>query len=85
MKERAKRLGRLAEEMRDDFTRKMIGSVQDVIVEQEKDGYFVGHSGNFIKCYIQSKTKLEPHDVVKVEIKEIYKDGAKAEPWTPLK
>ncbi|MBQ9790908.1 MAG: tRNA (N(6)-L-threonylcarbamoyladenosine(37)-C(2))-methylthiotransferase MtaB [Clostridia bacterium] len=85
VRERAKRLGCLAEEMRDDFTRKMIGSVQDVIVEQEKDGFFVGHSGNFVKCYIKSKTKLEPNEVVKVEIKDVHKDGAIAVLWTPPK
>ncbi len=84
-KERAKRLGVLACMMRDSFTKRMIGSVQDVIVEQEKDGFFVGHSGNFVKCYIQTQEKLKANDLVKVEIKEVFKDGAKATLWTPVK
>jgi len=85
VKLRAKRLGELAETMRDEFSKKMLGTIHDVIVEQQKDGYFVGHTPNFVKCYIASERHLEPNEVVKVELKEIFKDGTKAALCAPIK
>ena len=77
-KERQKLLTSLAMVMRDEFTKKHIGKEYDVIIEQEIDGYYTGHTPNFIKCYVSSSSKLNSNDVVRVKINEVYKDGALA-------
>ena len=78
-KERVSKLTILAKLMRDEFTMKNIGKVYDVIIEQKNDGYYVGHTPNFIKCYVESANKLNANDVVRVEIKSVYGDGALAQ------
>ena len=78
-KDRVQKLTTLAKEMRDEFTRKNINEVYDVIVEQKYENYFVGHTPNFIKCYIESNNELLSNQIVKVKIKKPQFDGAIAE------
>ena len=78
-KERSFILTNLAKEMRDNFTNQNIGIDYDVIIEQKYEDYFVGHTPNFIKCYIKSTNDLKPNDIVKVKIDKVYKDGAIAQ------
>jgi hypothetical protein len=50
---------------------------EEVLVEEKVDGLYVGHSKNYIKCYIESEKDIAG-EVVKVEIVEPFEDGAKA-------
>ena len=76
---RVNKLTDLANKMRDDFVTRRIGREYLVIIEQEKDGLFVGHTPNFIKCYVKSCKVLNSNDEVLVKITDVYKDGAIAE------
>lgn len=78
-KERVKKLTMLAKHMRDEFTKKNINQIYDVIIEQKHDNYYIGHTPNFIKCYIKDEKQLQPNDVISVQIKYAYNDGAIAE------
>ena len=78
-KTRVRKLTELAKLMRDEFTSKNIGKTYDLIIEQEHNGYFVGHTPNFIKCYVKSEKMLASNDVVKVKIQSVFNDGAIAE------
>jgi len=78
-KERVSKITQLAKVMRDEFTVKNIGNAYDVIIEQEHEGYYIGHTPNFIKCYIKSNKKLIANEVVKVKIQKEFHDGAIAE------
>jgi len=83
VKQRSKKLTDLAIVSRENFAKKMKGTVQDLIIEQEKDGFFTGHSGNFIKCYLKSNKNIKLNQMVKVEIGQNYLDGALCEIWVP--
>ena len=65
----------VAEKMNRSYRESLIGSAQDVLLE-EKDGvYFVGHAMNYTKVYVQGENL---HNTVKrVIITEVYKDGVK--------
>lgn len=78
-KQRVLTLTNLAKRCRDEFTIKNVSKVYDVIIEQKHDEYFVGHTPNFIKCYIKADKDLLPNDIVKVKIISPYNDGCKAE------
>lgn len=74
---RVKEMTSLALQMKSEFISNNIGKVHEVLIEEKVDGYFVGHTKNYIKCYIL-EDKLNPNDIVKVKIEKEYNDGAKA-------
>ena len=49
-----------------------------VIIEREVDGYYEGHTENYIKCYIPNNINLCQNDTVVVQIEKIFNDGAVA-------
>ena len=79
VQERVKKMTSQAAEMKKDFIKKNMGRVFDVIIENQKDGYYLAHTKNFILCYIKSNQVLESNKLVKVKICDFYKDDAKAE------
>lgn len=70
------------EESAQVFIQGMIGKEERVLVEEMVDGYLVGHTGNFIKTYIDLGTGKNPDACINtflaVNIKEAYDDGVKA-------
>ncbi len=52
---------------------KRIGSEVEVLLEEQHGEYFVGHSREFIKCYVKGGNE---NTIVKAVIKEEYQDGA---------
>lgn len=77
--ERVQMLTNLACSMRDKFIIDRINKEYDMIVEQSKDGYIIGHTTNFIKCYAKSNIEIEPNKIIKVKIKKVQNDGALCE------
>lgn len=55
---RVKKLTALAREMQVRFLEKNIGLVHEVIIENQKDGYYLAHTKNYILCYIKSEVPL---------------------------
>ena len=47
-----------------------------VLVEEYEDGYSIGHTENYIKCYIPQK--LEESTFCDIKIEKPFKDGALA-------
>ena len=45
-----------------------------VIIEEKVDGYFVGHTENYIKCYIPEECEL--NEFINIRIIKPYLDGA---------
>ena len=71
--ERSRRAIAVAQKMSQDYRSAQIGSVQQVLFEEPQDGYFVGHTPNYIKVYIKGE---DLHNQIKaVEITELYADG----------
>ena len=77
--ERVQKMTAQAKEMQLEFINKNCGLTHEVIIENQKNGYYLAHTKNFILCYIESKDTLEPNTCVKVVLKEAFEDGAKAE------
>ena len=63
----------VAEEMKNAYLRSQLATDQNVLFEEECDGYWVGHTPNYMKVYARGD---DLHNRVrKVTITEIYKDG----------
>lgn len=60
-------------EISENYRRAMIGSIQEVLFEQDEEGLSCGHAGNSVLCYLP---EAGLHNVVrKVRVKELYGVG----------
>lgn len=77
--ERVKKITTQASQMKQEFINKNLGLIHEVIIENNKNGYYMAHTKNYILCYINSDKKLEHNQKVFVKLSSIFEDGAKAE------
>ena len=71
--ERSRAATAVAEGMRLDYCRGLIGSVQEVLFEQPEDGYFTGHAPNYLKVYVRGENL---HNQIRpVVLIQIFRDG----------
>ena len=70
--ERMARMLELKKTLRDKFIESNIGKTEFVVLEEEENGYAVGYTGNYIRCYIKGEFKREK---IKVKILSPYGDG----------
>lgn len=68
-KERARRLIQVSEELEKDYMSQFIGRRVSVLVEEYKDGYSYGHTGNFL--YVKILGEYPHNEFVDVEIKKV--------------
>ena len=73
--ERSEILEKLNNKLKKTFIRK--NKYGKVLVEEKIDGYYVGYTENYIRCFLKSNLDLAGQ-VVQVKIKKPYKDGAVA-------
>jgi len=71
--ERSKKAIAVAEEMSKAYRRSMVGSVQEVLFEEESGGYYTGHTPNYVKVY--AKGENLHNQIRSVEITGLYQDG----------
>jgi threonylcarbamoyladenosine tRNA methylthiotransferase MtaB len=63
----------VAESMNRAYREQLIGSVQEVLFEEETDGLFAGHAPNYVKIYAPGE---DLHNEIRnVRITQLYKDG----------
>ena len=62
-----------------EFNSKFINSIQDVLLEDVEDEYFVGFTNNYIKVYIKNYGQLGSGEFVKVKLLSLYKEGCLGE------
>lgn len=74
VKERVRKITQLRNKMKTEFLKREQGMIYEVLTEQEKDGYVVGHARNFTKVYIP-KEQIEANTLAMVRIGEVYQDG----------
>lgn len=68
-KERVHILMDISKELELDYMNKFIGCEVEFIPEVSKDGYIIGHTGNYLQ--IKSKIKTNGHETIKTTIKSI--------------
>lgn len=69
IKERARELIKVSEELEIDYMNKFVGREVEVLVEECHDGYSYGHTGNFLYCKISKE--LPHNEFCMVKVKEI--------------
>lgn len=74
-KERLHALLALAEELRVRYEARFAGRALELVPEEQKDGYTVGYSENYIRLYLAGKTDGK----TRVRAKELFRDGLRAE------
>ncbi len=78
-KRRSEVLIKLNQTLKENFIKK--NKFGHVLVEEEEDGYFIGYTENYIRCYIKDNGKLGEgiiDQIVKVKIEKPFRDGALA-------
>lgn len=73
-KRRVKKLEKLNKKLNKKYIKKSKHGYHSVLIEENEDGFYIGHSENYIKCYIPEKVKINSFVTVKIE--KPYKDGA---------
>ena len=72
-----------AEEVAGDFRLSIKGKEQTVLIEEEKDGYMTGYTGNYIKAYIKVSDlggSAAPGEFCRVITEGLFRDGVAASP-----
>ena len=77
---RFEELDKLNTQLKLDFIKK--NKTDSVLIEEQIDGYYVGYTKNYIRCYIPANDKKASDGIidgiVEVKIKEPFRDGALA-------
>lgn len=71
---REKKLEKLNKKLNRNYIKKSKKQILTVLTEQKENGFVIGHTENYIKCYIPDDVPL--NTFVKVKIKQRYLDGA---------
>ena len=71
--ERVQELLALNKILEDKFFESMVGKDEDIIIEEMKDGMYIGHSSNFLPVYIDVRD-VNKGDMIKVRITK-YQDN----------
>ena len=68
-KDRARRLLEVSKELENNYFNKYVGKEVEVLVEEVKDGYSYGHTGNYL--YVKINKELEHNTFVQVKVTKI--------------
>lgn len=79
IKERANRLKEIANISHTDFINKNINSTHEVLIEEQKKGFYTGLTKTYIKTYIPPIKPLKINSVYSVKLIAPYLDGVMAE------
>ena len=68
-KQRARKMLEVSKELEINYMNKYLNKEVEILVEEYKDGYSYGHTGNYL--YVKVNKKLKHNDLVKVKITSI--------------
>lgn len=71
IKERAKKIIEVGQKMKIEYEKKFIGQDFDVLIEQKKGNYWVGHTSNYLEVYLLAKDSNLGNKIVHCTIDEI--------------
>ena len=78
VKERVAILTKLRNELKTKFLEHEHGMIYEVLTEQDKDGYTIGHARNYTKVYLPSG-QVPPNTLANVRMGKPYLDGVKGD------
>ncbi len=78
VKKRVAEMTALRNQMKQEFLQKEHGMIYEVLFEQNKDGFTVGHARNFTKVYLK-QGQVEPNTVAMVRMGQPYLDGVQGD------
>jgi len=61
------------EKLKIEFLNKFIGTTMEVLFEEERDGFYIGHSKNYIKVKIKTDKNIK-NELYNVIIESVEKD-----------
>lgn len=76
--ERSQKLIVLSDQNEKEYNEKYLGKEVEVLCEEKKDGFYQGHTKNYIRVKIKAKEELE-NKIVKVQVMKVEKDHILAE------
>ena len=77
-KERTKKLLKLSEELEKKYYESNIGKKEKVLIEKEKNGYYYGHTSNYL--YLKVKGNYKENEIYDVTItKDMFTDNNKTD------
>ena len=76
---RSKRAIAVANAMNEAYRQKLIGSVQEVLFEEESGGFDTGHAPNYMKVYVPFAQRH--NEIQKMKITALHGDGLLGEPF----
>ena len=74
-KMRTKKILELSGLLEKQYLEKNINRKENIIIEEKKDNFYIGHTSNYIKVYIEEDCIL--NNVYEITLTSIYKDGMK--------
>ena len=75
-KERARRLLNLSEELESNYYNENIGKKEKILIETEKDGYYYGHTSNYL--YLKVKGNYKENEIYDIKVsKDMFTDNSK--------
>ena len=77
--ERVSKMTKIALFNKMNYIQNNLGTTHQVVIENMKNGYYLGHTKNYILCYIKSDIPLKSNTYQTVTLKEPFEDGATAE------
>ena len=72
---RTKKFLELSGLLEKQYLEKNINRKENIIIEEKKDNFYIGHTSNYIKVYIEEDCIL--NNVYEITLTSIYKDGMK--------
>ena len=76
--ERSQKLIELSNKNEEEYNKKYIGKTVEVLWEEEKNGYYQGHTKNYIQAHCKKESNMKDEEIenkiIKAKCKEIRKD-----------
>ena len=70
---RSRQAIQVAEQMRKAYLEELVGTVTEVLFEEPEEGYFTGHTPNYVKVYIRGENLHNA--VLPIKITALFRDG----------
>ena len=75
---RSQKLIKLSEKNEEEYNKKYIGKTVEVLWEEEKNGYYQGHTKNYIQAHCRKEDNMKDEEIenkiIKAKCKEVKKD-----------